>query len=91
MTDDEEAELRLLSLSNHKRKFAIQVGLNPGGEHGTDADQLALERGIDEEWFTLVDISTVTAAGRPVPMRVFRLTEKGLVRLADLARMKGVS
>ena len=54
---DPEADLRLLSLANEKRKFAIQIG------YPMDADlQFAFERGIDNEWFTLVDISHVASA-----------------------------
>ncbi len=73
-----EAELSLLSLANEKDKFAIQLGvvLEP-------AVQQALERGIDQDWFTLVDISTI-AEYPGIYFRLFRLTDKGHYRRAVL-------
>lgn len=75
---NDEADWRLLSLANEKGKFAIPFGLAPAPEL-----QAALERGIDREWFTLVDVGTVSALPG-VLMRVFRLTRSGRERLADL-------
>lgn len=84
-TSDEDDEIRLLSLANHKRKFAIEFGLQM-----SDQQQLAFERGIDNEWFTLVDISPVTFAPGRV-MRIFRLTEAGFKRLGELLSKKPLS
>lgn len=78
MTREDAADLLLLNLANDRRKFAIQVG------YPFDAGQTAaFERGIDNEWFALVDVSPIAAAPR-VMMRVFRLTDTGLRRLAEL-------
>jgi hypothetical protein len=81
MTSD-EAELKILSLANDKRKFAISVGYMWSAE-----EQAAFERGIDHEWWTLVDLSRVaTPAAMGAVMRIFRLTDAGLARLAVLRR-----
>lgn len=75
MTND-EADRKLLGLANEKHKFALEIG-------HLDVDmQFALERGIDNEWFTLVDVSRLAA--RPGVFRIFRLTDAGVRRLADL-------
>lgn len=83
MTEEETAELELLSMATSgTRKFAVEVDYTGWGTAG----QLAFERGIDHEWFTLVDLSTIEAVpGRM--MRVFRLTERGVLRLRDLREM----
>lgn len=81
-TSDEDAEIRLLSLANHKRKFALELGLPM-----SSLQQGAFERGIDNEWFTLVDVSPLAVEPRRA-MRVFRLTDAGLKRLAELLSMK---
>lgn len=78
MTND-EADFRLLSLANEKRKFGIAVGLKID-----PALQFALERGIDNEWFTLVDISATAICPSQV-LRIFRLTDAGLKRLAEVS------
>ncbi len=75
---DDEADLELLSLANHKRKFGIALGLPMDAPK-----QFAFERGIDNEWFTLVDVSQV-AAVRGVVLRIFRLTDAGMARLTEL-------
>lgn len=84
MTEEQLAELRLLNMATADTlKFAVEVDYTEWGTAG----QLALERGIDQEWFTLVDLSSIGAApGRM--MRVFRLTERGVQRLDDLWEMK---
>ena len=76
---DDSADLELLKLANEKGKFAIQLGyrLEP-------YMQFALERGMDSEWFTLVDISPVSVVPGSGYLRIFRLTEKGRARLASL-------
>jgi hypothetical protein len=84
-TSDEDAEIRLLSLANHKRKFALELGLPMSA-----LQQGAFERGIDNEWFTLVDVASIAFAPGRV-MRVFRLTEAGFKRLAELVSLKGIS
>jgi hypothetical protein len=84
---EERAELQLLSLANEKGKFGLEYGM-PDGQ----VLQEAFERGIDEEWFTLVDLCPAAAvpatarlqqAGRRV-LRVFRLTPGGREQLARL-------
>lgn len=74
----DQADEHLLGLANEKGKFAIEIGPM------TQDYQDALERGIDNEWFTLVDVGPVTAAGFGRLMRVFRLTKAGHERLAEL-------
>jgi hypothetical protein len=77
---ESDAEFELLSMANEKRKFAIEIGLEVAHL------QPAFERGIDEDWFRLVDVSFVAASvARGRLMRVFRLTDAGLARLAELA------
>lgn len=76
---EDEADLAILSLANEKRKFALSLG----GRFGQDL-QDAFERGIDREWWTLVDVSRIDAS--PVAMRIFRLTDAGMARLAALER-----
>lgn len=76
-TSTETADYQLLSLANEKGKFAIDLS-------GTPADYIeAFERGIDEQWFALVDISRIAASPDRL-MRVFRLTDRGTARLNDL-------
>lgn len=83
MTQDERADLDLLNVANEKRKFAIQ--LSPGVL--PEALQLAFERGIDQNWFDLVDVTVLPMqTGDLRLMRVFRLTDAGLARHAALAR-----
>lgn len=79
MSADDE-DFRLLSLANHKRKFALSVLVDD------PALQPALERGIDSRWFDLVDVSFIAATKEPTLMRIFRLTDAGLARLAELAQ-----
>jgi hypothetical protein len=84
MTDD-AADLKLLGLANGKRKFAILVE-----SQMPESLQNAFERGIDREWFTLVDVSADIAAVNGRLTRVFRLTDAGMSRLSELAQMEGV-
>lgn len=76
---DDEADFRLLSVADRKRKFVVQLGYVPEPEY-----QRAFERGIDNDWFTLVDVTTVLELPGKV-FRVFRLTDAGDRRLAALA------
>lgn len=84
---NDEADLALLALANEKRRFAIQMG------GMTEENQGAFERGIDGEWFTLVDVAPLAHVphGRPsnAVFRVFRLTDAGLRRLAELRQQIG--
>lgn len=76
-TENEEQDLRLLSMANEKGKFALQVGYV--GELNA-----ALERGMDESWFTLIDISPNLEAAPNRVMRVFKLTAAGVARRETL-------
>jgi hypothetical protein len=83
---EDDNDFAILSLANHKRKFGIEIrytGFSPG-------EREAFERGIDNEWFTLVDISPVAVA-RDRLLRVFRLTDSGLARLSELAKTRSKS
>ena len=73
-----KADLRLLKLANSKGKFALEMGL-PMDRHLLDA----FERGIDQQWFTLVDVAPLASAGMST-CRVFRLTDEGWKRLNGL-------
>jgi hypothetical protein len=77
MTAD-EADRALLQRANDNRKFAIPVAPWEDSEL-----QEAFERGLDNEWFTLVDVSPIEIMPRTV-FRIFRLTPAGLLRLAEL-------
>lgn len=71
---DEEAaaDLEILSLANEKGKFAIEIGarMSPLQKQG-------FERGIDKQYFTLVDVSPI--ANHPDRLfRIFRLTPLGV-------------
>jgi hypothetical protein len=77
---NDAADHELLKLANEKGKFALQLGLEL-----EDYLQSAFERGIDQEWFTLVDLSEIAEAPQAGLMRVFRLTESGRKRLDTLA------
>lgn len=74
MTED-EADFKILGMANERDKFGLDV-------RGIDDPNLqqAFERGIDHNWFTLVDVSFV-AAYPGVLMRVFKLTDGGRYRL----------
>ena len=83
MTDDEHEDFRLLSLANEKGKFAFQIA------YGSADFQSVFERGIDKQWFTLVDISPLPHAtpGDGRLFRIFRLTDAGWLYLRVLAAM----
>lgn len=68
----------LLTLANEKGKFAIEAS------YDDPRMQAALQRAIDNEWITLVDVTTTMAYAPGRLMRVFRLTEKGRNRRAEL-------
>lgn len=74
MSAEAEADASLLGLANEKGKFAIQIGMAMD-----DALIDAFERGIDREWFTLVDVTPIAIAPGTV-CRVFRLTQAGWKR-----------
>jgi hypothetical protein len=74
MTSENKNDAELLALANEKGKFAIQIGFPM-----SEPLQEAFERGIDNEWFTLVDVSTIAHSGGAC-CRVFRLTEAGRQR-----------
>jgi hypothetical protein len=84
MTPDERADLGLLTLANEKGKFAMQLGYTP-----SPAAQAAFERGIDLEWFTLVDLAPVAEYPDRL-FRVFRLTLAGHARHKELLDMNEV-
>ena len=80
MTKD-EADLALLSHANEKLKFGFLLGANLSLEM-----QSAFERGIDNDWFTLVDLAHINAMPWPF-MRIFKLTHFGIAQLETLKRM----
>jgi len=79
MDTEISADFWLLSLANAQRKFAIQIGYDL-----TPEQQAAFERGIDNHWFDLVDVSPVSEAPKSIIMRIFRLTDAGVARLEEL-------
>lgn len=79
--DIDEADYSILKLGNDKGKFALQIAV-PLAER----EQFAFERGIDKDWFRLVDISPLAEFPNP-PLKVFRIfkmTSLGRSRLATL-------
>lgn len=78
----DEADLYILGLANEKGKFAIEVGLRL-----KPCAQEALERGMDNEWFTLIDISHANIAPSLL-LRIFRLTPAGKHRLSVLKTLE---
>lgn len=71
----DQADWELLALANEKRKFGLGLGLH------LNADlQAAFERGIDNEWFRFVDLSTVAEMPGAGLIRLFRLTDAGVAR-----------
>lgn len=82
----DQADWELLSLANEKGKFGIGLSTR------LDDDlQLAFERGIDNQWFTFVDLSPVAAMPGAGLIRLYRLTEAGTARRAALATEHGVT
>lgn len=79
---NDDADWQLLKLANDKGKFALSLG-----PIDVDDLQLAFERGIDREWFTLVDLSPVSVVPHAGLMRVFRLTQAGRRRRTELEAM----
>ena len=75
----EEADYDLLKLANEKGKFAIGMGYPMNEEQSA-----AFERGIDEDWFSLVDIARI-AHSEGQYVRVFKLTEAGRAEFSRLA------
>jgi len=75
----DESDFALLNLANEKGKFGLQLGVRL-----TEQEHEAFERGIENEWFRLVDVSTIAHAEGI--FRVFKLTEAGLARLAATAK-----
>lgn len=75
---DEEADLTVLSKANHKRKFGVPFGVSLPSEL-----QFAFERGIDNDWFRLVDIAPIAALPSNF-IRLFKLTDVGVARLTTL-------
>jgi hypothetical protein len=78
MTDD-EADFALLSLANEKRNFGIDLVFRM-----SEAQVGAFERGIDRQLFTLVDVYPYATGAFGTIIRVFRLTDAGVDRLAEL-------
>ena len=101
MTKEQICDLRLLELANDKGKFAIEVGyqwttivIKPGDPITTSQDmQDAFERGIDNEWFTLVDLSPIQTHDPMYPnriCRVFKLAINGSRRKEYLRNDRGI-
>jgi len=82
---DESVEFKILSLANEKGKFAVAVAQPLDEQH-----QRCFERGLDCDWYRLVDVSPIMTptVGLPTPptMRIFRLTESGFKRRAWLGQ-----
>ncbi len=75
----DEADWEILKLANEKKKFAVQVGAGPSQEQ-----QNALERGIDNDWFSLVDVGPIAHGPPGMMMRIFKLTVTGVTRRDEL-------
>ena len=79
----QDAELKLLSLANEKDKFGLAIGTIPDAQM-----QQAFERGIDNGWYTLVDVTPIAAAPPNLIFRIFKLTPAGIVRRDELRQAK---
>lgn len=77
LTPEEQADFELLSLASEKGKFGLQLDY-PANE----SEQMAFERGIDNEWFIFVDLARIEA--KPGLFRIFKLREAGRFRLITL-------
>lgn len=79
---DDEADYQVLSRGNDKGKFAIAVEATAPPEIWQ-----AFERGLENEWFRLVDVARLTATNGELA-RVFRLTDAGRERLKKLSEAR---
>jgi hypothetical protein len=81
---DDEYDWELLRLATGHHKFAIQLSMT------LDENlQRAFERGVDRDWFTLVDVAVIAAAPQAGPMKIFKLTNRGIARLRQLKKKYG--
>jgi hypothetical protein len=80
---DDEADFRVLSLGKENGKFAVPVNATGGEDLWR-----AFERGLDNDWYRLIDIVPVTAAQGRLS-RVFRLTDAGRERLKQVTPPEG--
>jgi hypothetical protein len=69
--DEAKAILSILGLANEKGKFAVAIGIALD-----EMRQTMLERGMDEDWFRLIDVTPLAAAPTYFN-RVFKLTPTG--------------
>lgn len=74
-----ESDYKFLSLANDKLKFGIEMGLTMEPD-----TRDSFERGIDNDWFTLVDLSAGVAAAPYRVLKIFKLTDAGIRRLYAL-------
>lgn len=81
MKSPNDADFEILSLANDAGKIAVGLDMVLTG-HVADA----FERGLGE-WFVLIDVAPVATAGGQI-CRVFRLTESGHARLAQLRQKR---
>lgn len=74
----------LLSLTNEKKKFALEVApvSGPIGE--------VLLRAFDEEWIRLIDVAPIPSMGNDKIFRIFKLTQLGEVRKAMCEMKLGI-
>lgn len=78
---DEECDWDILRRANDKGKFAIELG-----QVMCDHLQAAFERGINNSWWTMVDLSFIAEYPSRSPMRIFKLTTFGESRRAQLEK-----
>ena len=78
---DEECDWDILRRANDKGKFAIELGMVM-----CDHLQFAFERGIDNSWWMLADLSFIAEYPSRNPMRIFKLTPAGEARRAELEK-----
>lgn len=78
---DEESDWEMLKLANDKGMFGLEMGM-PMCAHLNDS----FDRGIEHNWWSLVDFRIIPANGSILPMRVFKLTSYGVARKAQLEK-----
>lgn len=80
-SSEEECDWEILKLANEKGKFGIELGVIPC-EH----IQAAFERGIDNNWWIMVDLTFLPSHPSRNPLRLFKLTNFGEARRATLQK-----
>lgn len=80
-SSDEECDWEILKLANEKGTFGVELGLVP-----CDHLQAAFDRGVDNDWWRLTDVTFRPDFKSRNPVRMFKLTSFGEARRAQLEK-----